>query len=492
MLTKVLNEKIYSGSFDGDCVFIPLTSEMNISHLPSTLRKCVKQVIAAEDFTGQNKESLLVLNPERSSARWSMLVGLGPEELLTADRIRKSVGTAARIALRKKFKKIALVAGETGAIDETTYQEALLEGVLLANYDFVSYKSSEKKAKSFEQVVFYSGDLSTAKFHRKRNVLLATIEACHTVRDLGSTPPGDLYPESYAAITNKLCKQHKIRCEVWNESYLKKNKFNSVLAVGQGSTRPPRVVKIEYKPKKYSKHIVLVGKGVCFDSGGLSLKDAGSMETMKDDMIGSAIVLSTIVAASKIKLPIRITGLMGLVENMPDGNSYKPGDVLRSRSGKTIEVLNTDAEGRLVLADLLDYASELKPDHIIDLATLTGAALVAVGDGCNAIMGTNQDLIDGIIKSGQQTGEYVWQLPLLEDYQELLHSPLADLKNITGTRWGGTITAGLFLKEFVRHKSWAHIDLAGCWSSRERDYRPYGASGEGPRFLIDWLLTQSK
>lgn len=222
---------------------------------------------------------------------------------------------------------------------------------------------------------------------------------------------------------------------------------------------------------------------------GLSLKDASSMETMKDDMIGSAIVFTTLVAASRLKSEIWITGLMGLVENMPDGNSYKPGDVLRSRSGKTIEVLNTDAEGRLVLADLLDYASELKPDHIVDLATLTGAALVAVGDGVNAIMGNDQKLINSLVHSGSTAGEAIWQLPLVDDYRELISSPLADVKNITGTRWGGTITAGLFLQEFVKHSSWAHIDLAGCWSSRERDYRPYGPTGEGPRFLIDWLLN---
>jgi leucyl aminopeptidase len=179
---------------------------------------------------------------------------------------------------------------------------------------------------------------------------------------------------------------------------------------------------------------------------------------------------------------------MGLVENMPDGNSYKPGDVLHSRSGKTVEVLNTDAEGRLVLSDLLHWASEMGADHIVDLATLTGAALIALGDGVNAIMGTDQKLVDRLLQAGGATGEHIWQLPLVEEYRDLLKSPLADLKNITGIRWGGTITAGLFLREFVGGASWAHVDLSGCWSSKERDYRPYGPSGEGPRFLLDWLV----
>jgi leucyl aminopeptidase len=270
---------------------------------------------------------------------------------------------------------------------------------------------------------------------------------------------------------------------------LEKGGFRSVLAVGQGSIRPPRVVRMEYKPKeKPKKHLVLVGKGVCFDSGGLSLKDASSMETMKDDMTGAAIVLATLVACAQLEVPVQVTGLMGLVENMPSGSSYKPGDVLRSRSGKTIEVLNTDAEGRLVLADLLHYANELGADHIVDFSTLTGAALIAMGDGVSAVMGTDQKLVDRLLDAGSSSGEHLWQLPLVEEYSELLKSPLADLKNITGIRWGGTITAGLFLREFVGQASWAHLDLSGGWSGKERDYRTHGSSGEGPRLLLEWLM----
>jgi leucyl aminopeptidase len=309
------------------------------------------------------------------------------------------------------------------------------------------------------------------------------------VRDLANTPAGDLYPEVFAEIAVKLAKQHKIHCEVMDVPALEKGGFRSVLAVGQGSVRPPRVVKMEYKPKeKPKKHIILIGKGVCFDSGGLSIKDASNMETMKDDMTGAAIVLATMVACAQLEAPVQVTGLMGLVENMVSGNSYKPGDVIRTRSGKTVEVLNTDAEGRLVLADLLHYATELGADHIVDLATLTGAALVAMGDAVSAVMGTDQKLVDRLLDAGSAAGEHLWQLPLVEEYAELLKSPLADLKNITGSRWGGTITAGLFLREFAGEASWAHLDLSGSWSSKERDYRTHGASGEGPRFLLEWLM----
>jgi leucyl aminopeptidase len=213
------------------------------------------------------------------------------------------------------------------------------------------------------------------------------------------------------------------------------------------------------------------------------------METMKDDMTGAAIVLATLVACAQADASVHVTGLMGLVENMPSGTSYKPGDVIRSRSGKTIEVLNTDAEGRLVLADLLHYACELKADHVVDLATLTGACLVALGDGVSAVMGTDQKLVERLLDAGSRSGEYLWQLPLVEEYKTLLHSHVADIKNITGTKWGGSITAGLFLKEFVSQDSWVHVDLAGSWSHSERDYRPSGASGEGPRWLLDWIMS---
>ncbi len=310
------------------------------------------------------------------------------------------------------------------------------------------------------------------------------------MRDLASTPAGDLHPESFAEQAQKLAKQHKLHIEVLDVPALEKGGFGCVLGVGKGSARPPRVVKLDYTPKeKPKKHIVLVGKGVCFDSGGYSIKDAASMETMKDDMTGAAIVLATLVACAQLEAPVKVTGLMGLVENMVSGEAYKPGDVLRSRSGKTVEVLNTDAEGRLVLADLLHWAGEMKADHIVDLATLTGAALIAMGDGVNAVMGTDQKLVERLLDAGNATGEHVWQLPLVEEYRDQLRSPLADVKNITGIRWGGTITAGLFLSEFVDHPSWAHIDLSGAWSSKERDYRPYGPSGEGPRFLLDWLMS---
>ncbi|HJW32048.1 MAG TPA: leucyl aminopeptidase [Holophagaceae bacterium] len=475
--------------FEGDVLIVPVFSGRERHRLPLAISKVARQVMDENDFKADFGEMVPLHHPNGvKGTRWMLLVGLGEEETVSLNRIRKGLGTASRYALKRNWKSVGVVSPSTSTLDHDAVQSAVIEGVLLANYDLVSFKS-KAEGKQFSKVEIFSNGDDTRKTRRRLPLIEAGVAACHRVRDLAATPAMDLFPESFAEQAQKLAKQHKVGCEVMDVEALKKGNFNCVLAVGQGSTRPPRVVKLEYKPKEKAKrHVVLVGKGVTFDSGGLSLKDAASMETMKDDMTGAAIVLATIMAAAQLELPVHITGLCGLVENMNDGGAYKPGDVLRSRSGKTIEVLNTDAEGRLVLADLLHYASELGADHIVDLATLTGAALIAVGDGVNVIMGTDQKLVESLRDAGGAAGEHLWQLPIVEEYRDLLKSPLADLKNITGIRWGGTITAGMFLQEFVgTGQSWAHVDLAGAWSGKERDYRPYGPSGEGPRFLLEWL-----
>jgi leucyl aminopeptidase len=476
--------------FAGDALVVPVFSGRERHRLPLAISKVARQVMDEEDFKADYLEVVPLHHPNGvKGTRWMVLVGLGDEEKVTLNKIRKAVGTAARVCLKKKWKSIGILSPSTSTLDHDAVQVAVAEGLLLSNYDFVTFKGEKAEPKQFSSVEIFTNGDDTRKSRRKLPMIEAGAAACHRVRDLANTPAGDLYPEVFAEIAVKLAKQHKIHCEVMDVPALEKGGFRSVLAVGQGSVRPPRVVKMEYKPKeKPKKHIILIGKGVCFDSGGLSIKDASNMETMKDDMTGAAIVLATMVACAQLEAPVQVTGLMGLVENMVSGNSYKPGDVIRTRSGKTVEVLNTDAEGRLVLADLLHYATELGADHIVDLATLTGAALVAMGDAVSAVMGTDQKLVDRLLDAGSAAGEHLWQLPLVEEYAELLKSPLADLKNITGSRWGGTITAGLFLREFAGEASWAHLDLSGSWSSKERDYRTHGASGEGPRFLLEWLM----
>ncbi len=476
--------------FSGDVLIVPVFSGRERHRLPLAISKVARQVMDESDFKADYLELVPLHHPNGvKDCRWMLLVGLGEEEAVTHNKLRKAAGAAARYCLKKGWKAVGLVSPSTSALDHDEVQIAVLEGVMLADYDFVKFKG-KPEPKRFERIeVFTNGD-DTRKARRHLPQIEAGVSACHRVRDLANTPAGDLYPEAFADLAQKLAKQHKLGIEILDGEALAQGGFNCVLAVGQGSTRGPRVIKLDYKPKeKPKKHVVLVGKGVCFDSGGLSLKDASGMETMKDDMAGAAIVLAILAACAEMQVPVQVTGLIGLAENMPSGSSFKPGDVLRSRSGKTIEVLNTDAEGRLVLADLLHYASELKPDHIVDLATLTGACVVALGDGVSGIFGEDQKLVERLLDAGKATGEHLWQLPLVPEYREALKSHVADIKNISATRWGGAISAAMFLKDFVDHGSWAHVDLSSCWSTTERDYRTQGASGEGPRWLLEWLMS---
>jgi len=475
--------------FKGDVLIVPVFAGRERHRLPLAVSKVARQAMDEGDFKADYQEVVPLHHPNGvKDCRWMLLVGLGEEESLTPNRLRKALGTAVRYGLKKGWKNIGTLVPSTGSLEHDEAQAVVLEGVLLADYDFVAFKG-KPEPKRLESVELFSNGEDTRKARRRLAQIQAGVEACHRVRDLANTPAGDLHPEAFAELAQKLAKQHKLGIEVLDEAALKKDNYHCVLAVGQGSPRGPKVVKLEYVPhEKPKKHIVLVGKGVCFDSGGLSMKDSSSMETMKDDMTGAAVVLATLVACAQLQPAVKVTGLLGLVENMPSGTAYKPGDVLRSRSGKTIEVLNTDAEGRLVLADLLHRACELEADHIVDLATLTGACVIALGDGVSGIFGADRKLVDRLQEGGQAVGEYLWNLPLVEEYKDALRSKVADLKNITGTRWGGAISAALFLREFVEHESWAHVDLSSCWCANEKDYRTYGATGEGPRWLLDWIL----
>jgi len=474
--------------FSGDALVIPVFSGRERHRLPLTVSKVARQVMDEGDFKAEFQEIAPLHHPNGvKDCRWMLLVGLGDEENASLNKIRKAVGAATRFCLKKGWKAIGYLAPSTSNFEHDEVQEAVLEGALLGDYDFSSYRSKPDVKRAERIELFTNGD-DTRKARRRQHVIEFGVAANHLVRDLVNTPAADLYPEAFAAKAKALAAGSGVAVDVLGPEELERDGFRALLAVGMGSSRGPRVVKLEYTPaEKPKKHVVLVGKGLCFDSGGLSLKDATNMETMKCDMAGAAIVLATLIACAKIGIPAKVTGICGLVENMPGCSAYKPGDILRSRSGKTIEVLNTDAEGRLVLADLLHWASEMGADCVIDLATLTGAATVALGDGVSAVLGADQRLIERILDAGARVGEHLWQLPLVEEYRENLKSNMADIKNITSNRHGGVITAALFLKEFIGEASWAHVDLSSVWASAEKDYRTPGGTGEGPRWLLEWI-----
>ncbi|GAA2065132.1 leucyl aminopeptidase [Leifsonia soli] len=362
---------------------------------------------------------------------------------------------------------------------------AVVEGAALGAYAFTEYREKSRAAvKDPVGSVEVLGAASDAGALVARATAVA--EAAALVKDLVNTPPLDLYPETFAERAQAASSDLPVTVTVWDEEQLAVEGFGGILGVGQGSTRPPRLVKVSYSPDGAARHLALVGKGITFDSGGLSLKPATGMVGMKYDMTGAATVLGVVLAAARLALPVRVTAWLCLAENMPSGSAIRPNDVLRIRGGRTVEVLNTDAEGRLVLADGLVAASEEQPDAIVDVATLTGAAMVALGTRYAAVMGSD-DLVDQVLTAGKETGELLWPMPLPGELRATINSDVADIANANpGNTAGGALLAGVFLQEFVGRTgdaddapriAWAHLDIAGPAKSPAA---PYGFTGKGP------------
>lgn len=403
------------------------------------------------------------------------LIGVGSDEL-DEDNLRELAGAAARAL--SAFEHITFDLPTSDARDAVS----ILEGAGLGQYELTTYKGTDKsntiKTKAVTVVTTFK--VSAAAI-AKANIIIDSIKA---TRDLVNTPPNVLYPGAFANLVSKRVKGSTLNLSIWDEKALARDKFGGLLAVGGGSARPPRLVKVEYRPKGAKKHLALVGKGITFDSGGLSLKPAEGMVGMKYDMTGAATVFEALMAISQMAIPVRVTAWLCLAENMPSGTAQRPNDIIKARNGKSIEVLNTDAEGRLVLADGLSAASEEKPDMIVDVATLTGAATIALGNRYAGLMGTSQ-AISAVEAAAFDAGELVWHMPLPAELRRLLDSELADIANVKiGNRAGGMLIAGLFLREFVgfsdkrnEHKiEWAHLDIAG---PANNDAAPYGFTPKG-------------
>jgi leucyl aminopeptidase len=403
------------------------------------------------------------------------LIGVGSDEL-DEDNLRELAGAAARAL--GAFEQITFDLPTSDARDAVS----ILEGAGLGQYELTTYKGTDKsntiKTKAVTVVTTFK--VSAAAI-AKANI---TIDSIKATRDLVNTPPNVLYPGAFANLVSKRVKGSTLNLSTWDEKALARDKFGGLLAVGGGSARPPRLVKVEYRPKGAKKHLALVGKGITFDSGGLSLKPAEGMVGMKYDMTGAATVFEALMAISQMAIPVRVTAWLCLAENMPSGTAQRPNDIIKARNGKSIEVLNTDAEGRLVLADGLSAASEEKPDMIVDVATLTGAATIALGNRYAGLMGTAQ-AISAVEAAAFDAGELVWHMPLPAELRRLLDSELADIANVKiGNRAGGMLIAGLFLREFVgfsdkrnEHKiEWAHLDIAG---PANNDAAPYGFTPKG-------------
>ncbi|MBT6296314.1 MAG: leucyl aminopeptidase [Nitrospina sp.] len=477
-----------------------------LAELDTKLNGILKLPFINKRFEGKLNQTLLLNVTKPMQADHLLLVGLGEGIAVTTDKLRQAAGIAAQLAEKSKFRIISFdIPANNSSKDLYTrldksndsFSQVVVEGSLLSLYHFDDYKQPTKERPNrVNQVTLLTQTKSQASSIRSavsRGQKLATAVA--TSRDLISQPSNTATPSYLAKTAKGLAKSLGMSCKVLTTREMKKLRMGSLLGVSKGSEEPPAFIILEHHGgNKSDPPIVIVGKGITFDTGGISLKPPANMDEMKMDMSGGAITIGTLSAAAALKIPLNVVGLIPASENMPSGTAIKPGDILRSMSGKTIEVLNTDAEGRLILADALTYAAKYKPKAVIDLATLTGAVIVALGHQAAAVLGNNDELATCLQQCGEVTGERLWPLPIWPEHEKAVKSDIADLKNIASPGVGaGTITAGAFLKAFVGNFPWCHLDIAGTsWSGEDKPYTPKGASGFGVRLLVRFLEQEAK
>ena len=430
--------------------------------------------VEKDNFKGKFGETYLLHTYEKEPYKKVLVLGLGKKEEFCPNKLREAVAKAIKKAMQMYAKKVAF------ALDgiDFDYSEQLTIGAYIADYRFDKYKSEKKEDKVEEIYVQANPDLV------KKGEKIAA--AMTFARNLANEPAQFATPEELASIALDFGLDTKI----YDKDECEQMGMGAFLAVARGSAKPPKFIHMKYTCDNPKKRIAIIGKGLCFDSGGLDIKPASSMLTMRDDMSGAAAVLGVMSIIKEFNPQVEVHGIIAACENMPGCDAYKPGDILTAKNGKTIEVDNTDAEGRLTLADALCYACELGVDEVIDIATLTGACMVALGSNAAGIMGNDDDFVKRIIDVGTRNGEKYWQLPLWEEYFDSLKSDIADMKN-TGSRWGGASAAGMFLQKFVKDVKWAHIDIAGtAFLEKPKKELIAGASGAGVRTLLNYILEQ--
>lgn len=485
-------------STEADWLIVPVFEGTDLSGPLAELDRAsggrVGRLREAGDVTGKHAELVALRDAAPLSAMRLLLVGLGKPAEFTLPRFEKAYTTAVRHVSEKKTANVAIAAPTIDAALKAAQNSlntadlvriiAVAAAVGSTGQGIYKAEPSRFPIEDLTVVVAVADDGTKIEAALRRGQILG--EAMNVVRDLVNRPAQDLYPESFAERAKEFAQDFGLSCGVFDEAWLKEQQMGALLAVGQASERPPRLVVLEYPGAgDEAPWLALVGKGVTFDSGGLSIKPTDGMLTMKCDMAGAATVLGAMIAIARLKLPVNVVGYMGLVENMISGNSYKLGDVLTARTGTTIEVNNTDAEGRLVLADVLSYAVDEGASSLIDLATLTGACVIALGDEIVGAFSNNQPWCDQVLAAAKRAGEDAWQLPMFDSFSELLKSDVADMKN-TGGRPGGAITAAKFLEKFVDNKPWVHLDIAGpAFASSSKPYREGGGTGCMVRTLVE-------
>jgi leucyl aminopeptidase len=418
-----------------------------------------------------------------------LLVGLGEEAKMGAEALRQAAGRALGAAAARGARSVAIALPVSRRLPAGPAARALAEGAVLASYRSDAWRTQREEAKPpvarVALLVERAGDVAAAREAAEIGVVLG--ESQNVARRLSNQPPNALTPEVLAREARKVAREVGLRCRVLDVAEMRRRKMGALLGVGQGSAHPPRLVVLEHRPRRGRTRptVCVVGKGITFDSGGISIKPAGGMHEMKHDMSGAAAVVGVLRAAALLDFPLHLVGVLAAAENMPGGEAYRPGDILGSMSGLTIEIQNTDAEGRLVLADALYYArTTWQPAAMIDLATLTGACVVALGSWTSGLFGNHEGLIEAVRRAGDASGERAWPMPVWDEHRDEMRSQVADLKNVSGSRDAGASSAAGFLSRFVGDTPWVHLDIAGtAYTSKPGPYQPHGATGVGVRLL---------
>ena len=496
MIIHAKHSKLKLWKSELTCVFLAKDDESNpwLAELEEIFGSLIKQLLKSKEF-GAEEESIIVLHGNtKTNSKRIALVGLGDLKELEWDTFRKAAAKAVKSANSIGVEKMAMVFPShlvSEQFDEAGLSQAITEGALLANYRFDKYQTDKKSKDSRpEELTLITYVTPNERILQGIRSGQTVCEAVYFTRDLSNAPGNEITPKELAIRAIQMCRKHKIKCQVFDEKKLTTLKMGGILGVAKGSSEPPRMIVMEYRsPKaKNQKPITLVGKGLTFDAGGISIKPAAEMDRMKFDMCGGAAVIGAMQAIAELKLPLHVVGIVPSSENLLGSKAFKPGDILTTYSGKTVEVLNTDAEGRLILADALAYAQKYKPEAIIDLATLTGHCVIALGYAGARMMGTDEKTKKRLTAAAAFTSEKVWELPMWKEFDKQIKSHIADVKNIGG-RPAGAITAAAFLKQFVGNYPWVHLDIAGTANSEEE--LPYtarfSATGFGVRLLVEAL-----
>jgi len=491
MKTEIWAGKLESKKTDAAVLFLFEGEKFGqaAGRIDAALGGMISRFMKRGDFKPRVGAVHLIYPEKRMAAERLVLVGLGNKSEFTLNRLRLAVGKAAPFARATGARNIALDADVPGFPAEDIAQ-ALTEGCMLGLYRFLKYKTNDERdiRRDLRTLTLVADKPAQVKLLR-RGATTGGVIADSTImaRDMVSHPGGDMTPTIVAALARDIAKRFRLKVQVLERKQMEKLGMGALLGVAAGSAQPPKFIILEYRGNGKEPFIALVGKTLTFDTGGISLKPPDNMDKMKDDMAGGAAVLGAIRTAAALKLPLNIVGLLPATENMPGGRAVKPGDVLRTLSGMTIEVINTDAEGRLILADALAYACRYQPAVIVDIATLTGACRVALGQEASGMLGTNEEFKQRVREAGEKTGERVWELPLWEGFYDLIKSDIADMKN-AGGRDGSVITAAALLSKFVQKYPWVHLDIAAtAWTEKDRPYTPKGATGIGMRLLTQFL-----